>query len=113
MSNPISFSFQIVGEAYGARCGGPGRCDVDDFTTSVVRECDRLLLISTRRRTRQERIVLTRSDFRVVTGQNGRLDVETGPVGLYSLSRWACGSAHLHMNLMICSATARGASSGI
>jgi len=45
MSNPISFSFQIVAEAYGPHGGEPGRCDVDDFTISVVRECDRLLLI--------------------------------------------------------------------
>src|ERR1700681_2347652 len=32
---------------------------------------------------------------------------------LESKSRRACGRAHLPMNLMICSATARGASSGI
>jgi hypothetical protein len=29
-------------------------------------------------------------------------------MGLCSLSRWNCGSTHLHMNLMISSATARG-----
>jgi hypothetical protein len=41
--------------------------------------------------------------------------VEVAPctTRLESKSRRACGRAHLPMNLMICSATARGASSGI